>query len=165
MQDGGGDDDDDDFKYFVEPEIHWYRHCSGVYAVLGLAVMTVGAVAMAAGHLIPAKDPVVGRSVHMEVIDRRAVSFNDHLASCRYIGSVVFAIGFVFTVVRFWASMIRGGGVSGSDEKRVAKKLQRVGKGRPSPTKVQTVRIPITGTLENVQPDPTTIKLQFTDNS
>lgn len=167
MQDGGGGgyDDDDDFKYFVEPEVRWYRHCSGVYAVLGLAVMAVGAVAMAAGHLIPAKDPVVGRSVHMEVIDRRSVSFNDHLASCRYIGSVVFAVGFVFTVVRFWASVIRGGGVRGSEEKRVAKKLQRVGKERPSPTNVQTVRIPITGTLENVQPEPTAIKLQFADNS
>ncbi|XP_022175066.1 neurensin-1-like [Myzus persicae] len=158
---------DDDFKYFVEPEIRWYHHCSGAYAVLGLAVMALGAIAMAAGHLIPAKDPVVGRSVHMEVIDRRAVSFNDHLASCRYIGSVVFAVGFVFTVVRFWASMIRGGsGVSGNGEDRVAEKLRRADEERPSPmSKVQTVRIPITGTLENVQPDPAAIKLQFADNS
>eukprot|EP00102_Acyrthosiphon_pisum_P015134 XP_008185555.1 PREDICTED: neurensin-1 isoform X2 [Acyrthosiphon pisum] len=167
FQDCGGGDDD--FKYFVEPEVRWYRHCYGVYAVLGLAVMAVGAMAMAAGHLIPAKDPVVGRSVHMEVIDRRAVSFNDHLASCRYVGSVVFAVGFVFTVVRFWASVIRGGrGVSGNGEDhQVAEKL-RPGEERPSPTKVQrvqTVRIPITGTLENVQPDPTAIKLQFADSS
>lgn len=163
VQDYGGGGGDDDFKYFVEPEIRWYRHCYGVYAVLGLAVMAVGAIAMAAGHLIPARDPVVGRSVHMEVIDRRAVSFNDHLASCRYAGSVVFAVGFVFTVVRFWASVIRGG--NGGD--RVADKL-RAGEERPSPTKVQraqTVRIPITGSLENVQPDPTAIKLQFADSS
>lgn len=163
---GGGDDD---FKYFVEPEVRWYRHCYGVYAVLGLTVMVVGAIAMAAGHLIPAKDPVVGRSVHMEVIDRRAISFNDHLASCRYVGSVVFAVGFVFTVVRFWASVIRGGrGASGDGEdRRVAEKL-RAGEERPSPAKgrrAQTVRIPITGTLENVQPDPMAIKLQFADSS
>ncbi|XP_060868187.1 neurensin-1-like [Metopolophium dirhodum] len=165
----GGGGGNDDFKYFVEPEVRWYRHCYGVYAVLGLAIMAVGAIALAAGHLIPAKDPVVGRSVHMEVIDRRAVSFNDHLASCRYVGSVVFAVGFVFTVVRFWASVIRGGrGISGNGEDhRVAEKL-RAGEERPSPTKgqrAQTVRIPITGTLENVQPDPTAIKLQFADSS
>lgn len=167
MQDCGGGDDDD-FKYFVEPEVRWYRHCYGVYAVLGLAVMALGAIAMAAGHLIPAKDPVVGRSVHMEVIDRRAVSYNDHLASCRYIGSVVFAVGFVFTVIRFWASVIRsGGGISGNSEEQVAKKLL-AGEERPSPTRVQraqTVRIPITGTLENVQPDLKAIKLQFVDSS
>uniref|UniRef100_A0A2S2N6P2 Neurensin-1 n=1 Tax=Schizaphis graminum TaxID=13262 RepID=A0A2S2N6P2_SCHGA len=169
FQDDGGDgSDDDDFKYLVEPEIRWYHHCSGAFAVLGLAVMAVGAIAMAAGHLIPAKDPVVGRSSHMEVIDRRAVSFNDHLALCRYIGSVVFAVGVVFTVVRFWASVIRNGGsgviVVGGNGKDPAVKQLQTGQERPSPIKGQTVRIPITGTLENIQPDPLAIKLQFADS-
>lgn len=161
--DGGSGGDDDDFKYFVEPEIRWYHHCcSGVFAVLGLAVMVAGAIAMAAGHLIPARDPVVRRSAHMEVIDRRAVSFNDHLASCRYVGSVVFAVGVVFTVVRFWASVIRTRpGDNGED--RVAEKLRSSEQRSSSPNKAQTVRIPITGTLENVQPDPLAIKLRFAD--
>ncbi|XP_025209147.1 uncharacterized protein LOC112604368 isoform X2 [Melanaphis sacchari] len=164
FQDDDGNDDDD-FKYFVEPEIRWYHHCSGAFAVLGLVVMAVGATAMAVGHLLPAKDPVVDRSTHMEVIDRRAVSFNDHLASCRYIGSMVFAVGFVFTVVRFWTSVIRNGGrkIGGNGDMRAAKKL-RVGKERSSPTRTQTVRIPISGRLESVQPDPLAIKLQFADS-
>lgn len=166
MQDGegGSGGDDDDFKYFVEPEIRWYHHCcSGVFAVLGLAVMVTGAIAMAAGHLIPARDPVVRRSAHMEVIDRRAVSFNDHLASCRYVGSMVFAIGLVFTVIRFWASVIRTQ-PDDNGKDRTADKLRSSEQRSSPPNKAQTtVRIPITGTLENVQPDPLAIKLRFAD--
>lgn len=192
------DDYDDDFRYCVEPEIRWRRHCGGVYMVLGLAVMTVGAVAMAAGHLIPARDPVVGRSANMEVIDRWAVAFNENLASCRYIGSMVFAVGVVFTVVRFWVSVISdgGGGGDGDDDDVEAEKLAAAdgydyrdlddrrrwrrwqrrarkndGGKQPRPAveaaaaAAETVRIPITGSVENVQPDPRAISLQIDDSS
>lgn len=124
--------------------------------------MTVGAVAMTAGHLIPAKDPVVGRSANMEVIDRWAVAFNENLAACRYLGSAVFAVGVVFTAVRFWISVISAVDYSGDDygggDGEAAKKL---GGKRPA----QTVRIPITGSVQNVQPDPRAIDLRFGDSS
>lgn len=151
---------------------------------LGLAVMTAGAVAMAVGHLIPARDPVVDRSANMEVIDRWAVAYNENLASCRYVGSVVFAVGVVFTVVRFWVSVIGGGGddearkldydgdgYRGFEEerrRRSAAQRRQAGKdgggggGKPAET---TVRIPVTGSVENVQPDPRAISLQMPDGS
>lgn len=155
----------DDFKYCVEPEIRWRRHCCGVYAVLGLVVTIMGAAAMAAGHLIPAKDTVVDRSANMEVIDRWAVAFNEHLALCRYVGSMVFAVGMVFSVVRFWISVIRDDGRTDADEQATAaeKKLSAIDGGDRSgqQQRAHTVRIPITGSVENVQPDPRTIRLQL----
>jgi len=128
-----------------------------VYTVLGLAVTMMGAAVMTAGHLIPAKDPVVDRSAGMEVIDRWAVAFNEHLAVCRYVGSMVFAVGVVFSVVQFWISVIRDGG-DGTAEKKP--ELAADGDCKPW-HRSQSVRIPITGTVENVQPDPRAINLQF----
>lgn len=162
-------DEYDDFKYFVEPEIRWRRHCSGVYTVLGLVIMTMGAVAMAVGHLVPAKEPMVNRSANVMMIDRWAVAFNENLASCRFVGSMLFAVGVVFTVVRFWMSVIRSG--SGGEAMFKKKKLD-VDEERPSVEQCQqrrtaqpSVRIPITESVENVQPDPRAINLKFCDTS
>lgn len=163
---------DDDFKYYVEPEFRWRGHCSGVYAVLGLTAVTIGAAMMAVGHLIPARVAVVDRTTDAEVVDRLAVTFNENLVLCRYAGSAAFAVGVVFTVVRFWVSVIRSHG--GDDELLLAteKKLaaDAVSDGsspqpppRPSAREMRTVRIPITGSVENVQPEPGTIRLQFGD--
>ncbi|XP_025419732.1 neurensin-1-like isoform X2 [Sipha flava] len=169
-------DEDDDFKYCVEPEIRWRRHCSGVYTVLGFAIITLGAVAMAVGHLVPAKDPMINRSANVMMIDRRAVTFNENLALCRFVGSMLFAVGVVFTVVRFWMSVIRSGrgigdGGSGGQAMFKKKKLD-VDEERPSVEQCQqrrpaqtSVRIPVTGSVENVQPDPRAINLKFGDTS
>lgn len=163
---------DDDFKYCVEPEIHWRRHCCGTYAAFGLIIMIMGAVTMMIGHLMPIKDPVVGRSTNMEVIDRWAVTYNENLASCRYVGSVVLAIGVVFTVVRFWISVIRGNSDDEDDERCAAEK--KLGDRRLSLVNhrynqqqqvAPSVRISISGSVENVQPDPRTINMQISDNS
>lgn len=181
------DEDDDDFKYSIEPtEIRWRRHCGGVYAALGLAVTAVGLMAMAAGHLIPAKDPFVGRSANVEVIDQVAVEFNELLASCRYVGSAMFAAGVVFTVVRFWMSVIRGDRAANEkleaveDDRKLAaavgEHLKRTYADRrrssmhqplplPTPHQHTTVRIPVTGSVENVQPDPRAIHLRFDRSS
>lgn len=192
LQDEDGDDDDD-FKYSMEPmTIRWRRHCGGVYAAFGLVVTALGLAVMAAGHWIPAKDPFVGRSANVEVIDGGAVEFNELLASCRYAGSAVFAAGVVFSVVRFWVSVIRGdravaeklaaaeataasGGGGGKRAEAmaatVADRLRHAERRRsslyqsppppPSPYQHTTVRIPVTGSVENVQPDPRTIHLRF----
>lgn len=155
---------DDDFKYYAEPEFRWRGHCGGAYAVLGLAAVTIGAAIMAAGHLIPAEDPVVGLSADAVVVDRRAVEFNENLVLCRYVGSAVLAAGVVFTVVRFWISVIRSHG-AGDPGKPGAEE------DGPSPPTVdvreeaRTVRIPVTGSLENVQPEPGAIRVQFGDIS
>lgn len=156
---------DDDFKYLVEPKIRWRHHCCSLYALLGLVVMIMGAVAMAAGHLIPAKNPVVLSDANTEAIDPWAIAFNDHLASCRYIGSMVLSVGVVFTVVQFWISVIRG-----DDQATVAaiKKLAADDRRRPSvrpDQQPQTVRIPITGSVETVQPDPRAIDMHFGNKS
>lgn len=165
-------DEDDDFKYCVEPEVPWRRHCSGVYAVLGLVIMTVGAVAMAVGHMVPTKDPMVNRSANIVVIDRWAVAFNENLASCRFVGSMLFAVGVVFTVVRFWMSVIRSGDRGSGDQAMLEAKKLAIDEERPSVKQCQqqrrrtaqtSVRIPITGSVENVQPDPRAINLQFGD--
>lgn len=127
---------------------------------------------MAVGHLVPAKESMVDRSANLVVIDRWAVAFNEHLASCRFVGSMLFAVGVVFTVVRFWMSVIRTGGGNGDQALFEAKKLA-VDEERPSVEMCQqrrvvqtnSVRIPITGSVENVQPDPQAISLQFNNTS
>ncbi|VVC24511.1 Hypothetical protein CINCED_3A007659 [Cinara cedri] len=167
---------DDDFKYHVEPEIRWHGHCSGVYAVLGLTAVAIGAAMMAVGHLIPAKKTVVGQSADAEVVDRWAVSFNENLALCRCVGSAVFAVGVVFTVVRFWISVIRSHGDDDElplvTEKKLAdaaaddgRKSSRLPLSIELQRELHTVRIPITGSVENVQPEPGAIRLQFGDIS
>lgn len=160
---------DDDFKYYVEPEFRWRGHCGGVYAVLGLAAVTIGAVIMAAGHLIPAKDPVVvGRSADAEVVDRWAVDYNEYLLLCRYVGSAVLAVGVVFTVVRFWVSVIRSQGAGDRLLLAPHKKLAAEEYGRRIvnvQNGLRTVRIPVTGSVETVQPEPGAIRVQFSDIS
>ncbi|XP_050421222.1 neurensin-1-like isoform X2 [Adelges cooleyi] len=144
---------DDDFRYLVEPRSRCSQHCCSVSALFGLAVMSVGAVTLAAGHLIPAKDPIVGRSANLEVVDRWAVTYNQNLVACRYAGAVVFGIGVVFTVIRLWVSLIRSSNQEHwIAEQKLGVKNDGVAKQNKQQQQPQTVRIPITGLVQGVQP-------------
>lgn len=170
---------DDDFKYDVEPEIRWRGHCSGMYAVLGLTVMTIGAGMMAVGHLIPARETIVGQLTDAKV--RWAVGFNENLVLCRYVGSAVFAVGVVFTVLRFWISVIRSHinddelplvtektldiTTDDNDKRTSPPPLPQAIKLQKDQRELHTVRIPITGSVENVQPEAGAIRLGFGDIS
>ncbi|XP_050543764.1 neurensin-1-like [Daktulosphaira vitifoliae] len=145
---------EDNFRYLIEPKSRFAQHCCNAWAFFGLTVISIGALTLAAGHLIPAKDPIVDRTANMEVVDRYAINYNQNLVTCRYVGAIVFSIGVVFSVIRLWVSLIRN---ISEDDRFEEEKMGKDELGKQFKSRPQTSRIPISGSVECVQPNVNSI--------
>lgn len=147
---------EDDFEFVVEPgKRRWRGFWFRVGMWVGINMLLLGLIALLVGYLTPPRQTIVGRKDNLEILDRWAIAFNHRLEICRFVGLCVFCCGAVIVMLTLLVSSYQQEttyyvmGATVVPEMFVGNPLvghQQRWNNAP------TSRIPITGTVRNIQP-------------
>lgn len=84
---------EDDFEFVVEPGRR-RRSCWFLISILfGVAFLLVGIIIILIANLTPLKNPIVGIKHNLEILDQKAIAFNQKIEMCQFLGLIVFCAG------------------------------------------------------------------------
>lgn len=59
----------------------------------GIVFLLIGIIVILVANLTPLKNPVVGIKHNLEILDQKAIAFNQKIETCQFLGLIIFCAG------------------------------------------------------------------------
>ncbi|XP_013790432.2 neurensin-1-like [Limulus polyphemus] len=141
------DFDDYNYQFLTDPQNRCKKATFWrITFCIGLLLLIFGLILLLLGYFLPQKRVVVDFQADLEIIDRSALVFNQHLDICKGTGLIIFCLGGIISLAALLLSSLV---TTYCDEYSEIVRFEANFKEIPSSP---TDKIPITEKLTNVQP-------------